>query len=363
MKSLIETILNIISSLFGGRKKTAPPPDLPETVSPTAPSGEATACTLADIEIPPDMPLDNVPVINTTAEVATTVIALAAAPAAQAAEASAQALDVNCTATIKPNLGNVNIRTGPRLEFLPMVQTQGGVTFDVVGAANADADGYRWFALQLSGGNSGWIRGDLITLDEECTKLTFIDESDLTPVIPTPDPVTDRFPLPVNAAISQGYHSGHKGLDMASPTGTELRAVTTGVCIRRIDCTACDESHKPNMYPCPDWMYRSVKWGYGYGNFIVVRHNYNAMPQTLRSKMDGSNLTNGFVYVLYAHMSQVNVSLGDILSGGTLLGLTGNHGCSSGDHLHFEVRIGKDEVVDGRWLSQTAVNPNLMFEM
>ncbi len=79
--------------------------------------------------------------------------------------------------------------------------------------------------------------------------------------------------------------------------------------------------------------------------------------------MDSRNLTDGFVYVLYAHMSQVNVSLGDILNGGTLLGQTGNHGCSSGDHLHFEVRIGKDEVVDGRWLSQTAVNPNLMFEM
>ncbi len=61
-------------------------------------------------------------------------------------------------------------------------------------------------------------------------------------------------------------------------------------------------------------------WGGGYGNYVVIDH--------------GGGLT-----TLYAHMSSVSVSEGQTVSQGTVIGITGNTGASTGPHLHYEVRI------------------------
>ena len=45
----------------------------------------------------------------------------------------------------------------------------------------------------------------------------------------------------------------------------------------------------------------------------------------------------GSLRVRYAHLSLRTVSVNDVLDGGTLIGLTGNSGGSTGPHLHFEV--------------------------
>ena len=65
----------------------------------------------------------------------------------------------------------------------------------------------------------------------------------------------------------------------------------------------------------------------GYGNLVIVSH--------------GDGLTTA-----YAHMSQVIASVGQDVGAGTLLGLEGSTGNSTGPHLHFETRVGG-----------TAVNP------
>ena len=61
-------------------------------------------------------------------------------------------------------------------------------------------------------------------------------------------------------------------------------------------------------------------WGGGYGNYVVIDHG-------------------GGVTTLYAHMSSVSVSEGQMVSQGTVIGITGNTGASTGPHLHYEVRI------------------------
>lgn len=64
----------------------------------------------------------------------------------------------------------------------------------------------------------------------------------------------------------------------------------------------------------------SSGWRTGYGNTVVVSHG------------------EGFT-TLYAHMSDMNVSAGDQVAGGDLIGWVGNTGWSTGSHLHFEVRL------------------------
>lgn len=340
MNNLLQTILELIRRLLGGAgddSDNLPP----KTV-------EATCGLPETIEIEPPVSHADVPLIAASVQAA----------------ASSDDPDVSgCVVTVRPALGTVNLRLGPGLGFEPpAAKTQGGVAFTLTGASESDEDGFRWYSVQ-NGDIQGWIRADLVTLSEACAGFSFISAGEVT-TTPTQPPPGERFPLPTAAGITQGYHSNHRGYDMGSRTGTPLTAPTDGLCIRRLDCTKCTDA-KPNTMPngffqCPD-AWKDPAWGYGYGNFIIMRHDYNRLPDSMRAEMDRRNLTNGFAYILYAHMARIDVNLGGWVSGGTSLGATGNTGCSTGPHLHFEVRIGKDETVDGVWSQQTPVNPKLMF--
>jgi hypothetical protein len=68
-----------------------------------------------------------------------------------------------------------------------------------------------------------------------------------------------------------------------------------------------------------DGMVRFAKYCQGYGNCVIIRHN------------------NGLETV-YAHLSKLLVESGQCISAGTILGLGGNTGRSTGPHLHFEMR-------------------------
>jgi len=45
------------------------------------------------------------------------------------------------------------------------------------------------------------------------------------------------------------------------------------------------------------------------------------------------------LYTLYGHLSSVNVSNGQTVSKGQVIGYSGNTGNSYGAHLHFEVKV------------------------
>ena len=91
-----------------------------------------------------------------------------------------------------------------------------------------------------------------------------------------------------------GKPKKHKGIDFAGKIGTELLAVAPG---------------------------RVVSAGerIGYGTTVEIDHGL------------------GFS-TLYAHLSQITVSRGDWVRPGTVVGLGGSTGRSTGPHLHYEIR-------------------------
>ena len=77
-----------------------------------------------------------------------------------------------------------------------------------------------------------------------------------------------------------------------------------------------------------------------FGNVVILRH---------AGLYQGRDL-----FSLYAHLSEINVEEGMLLSVGEVLGKVGASGAADGSHLHFEVRI--DDNANGRTL-----NPVLWF--
>ncbi len=74
-----------------------------------------------------------------------------------------------------------------------------------------------------------------------------------------------------------------------------------------------------HVYATADGVVESVSSGsYGYGKFIVVDHGFGYKTR-------------------YAHLSSIGVEEGMTVRRGTLIGLSGNSGRSSGPHLHYEV--------------------------
>ena len=91
-----------------------------------------------------------------------------------------------------------------------------------------------------------------------------------------------------------GESKRHKGIDFAGKIGTELFAVAPGRVVSAGDRI-------------------------GYGTTVEIDHGL------------------GFT-TLYAHLSQVMVSRGDWVRPGTVIGLGGSSGRSTGPHLHYEIR-------------------------
>lgn len=109
---------------------------------------------------------------------------------------------------------------------------------------------------------------------------------------------TGSFIWPASGRVTQGYRFYHKAVDIASKGGGAILASDSGI------------------VTVASWLDN-----YGYGNRVVIDHG------------------NGY-QTLYAHLSAVQVKVGQRVNRGDVLGQMGNTGRSTGTHLHFEIRQG-----------------------
>lgn len=131
-----------------------------------------------------------------------------------------------------------------------------------------------------------------------------------------------------------GYQSWHSGTDIGVSIGTQVFSAASGTVIRAVTVTS-DPNGPYTSAGYKDHSYSTAN-GLGYGNYIMVDHGIGS---------DGNRL-----YTLYGHLSSVNVSVGQTVTQGQVIGYSGNTGNSYGAHLHFEVRV-----------NGSAVNPMSYF--
>ncbi len=128
-----------------------------------------------------------------------------------------------------------------------------------------------------------------------------------------PEPLWDAggFGLPLESettspfgafrVLNDGVETRHTGWDQRAPNATPVHAMASG----RVAFAAPLEIR---------------------GDSVVIDHGVG-------------------VYTLYAHLSETNVTQGQAVDAGQIIGLSGNSGRSSGPHLHWEL------IVEGHWLN------------
>lgn len=114
-------------------------------------------------------------------------------------------------------------------------------------------------------------------------------------VKPVSGNITSRY-----GAVESVRNHTHKGLDIAAPAGTTIKTAANGIV-------------------------SFAGWMSGYGNLVIIDHD------------------NG-VQTYYGHCSKVYVSEGQSVIAGDKIAAVGSTGDSTGNHLHFEIRVNGKQI-------------------
>jgi len=166
----------------------------------------------------------------------------------------------------------------------------------------------------------------------------------VTPTVtatPTPTPPPDHYwlrrPLGLDAvdrtaarfypygSRGDGTYFLHHGVDMVNPTGTQVLAAADGTVVVVGDDLNELHGARANFY----------------GNLITIR---------LDREYEGEPL-----FILYGHLSKMDVEIGQKVQAGDVLGEVGMTGVAMGPHLHFEIRVKENLYANTR-------NPELWLE-
>ena len=129
-------------------------------------------------------------------------------------------------------------------------------------------------------------------------------DASLAPTLwPVLGPVTSGFGQREDPVLGTGEGEFHKGVDISAPFGTPIRATADGVVA-------------------------SAGIVNGYGREVVLDHGHD-------------------LKTLYGHMSGFNVIAGQTVFRGQIIGYVGHSGRTTGNHVHYEVKV-----------RDTAVNPH-----
>jgi murein DD-endopeptidase MepM/ murein hydrolase activator NlpD len=154
------------------------------------------------------------------------------------------------------------------------------------------------------------VAGDMIIIPDPDFDVAPTPTKNSDGNIPQPKPTNTKLPSvsgfvqsPVPGGIITQRSHGYKmrGVDIGAHFGTPILSVASGTVIIAIS---------------------NGNWNQGYGNYVVIDHVYNGQHyQTLSG-----------------HMSEVDVTPGQTVTAGQVIGKIGMSGHTTGPHLHIEFR-------------------------
>jgi murein DD-endopeptidase MepM/ murein hydrolase activator NlpD len=117
-------------------------------------------------------------------------------------------------------------------------------------------------------------------------------------------------------ATQNGKREPHHGVEFPNASGTPVIAVADGNVV----------------FAGSDKITLLSPWPNFYGNAVVIEHDYDDVS----------------LFTLYGHLSHIDVSPGQKITVGEKIGEVGATGAAIGSHLHFEVRLGRNDYASTR---------------
>ncbi|PTQ53297.1 MAG: peptidase M23B [Brockia lithotrophica] len=179
----------------------------------------------------------------------------------------------------------LNVRSGPGTGYAILGQLRRGERVEVVHLVRGSP--YNWYRTVY--------RGKVAYIAAEYTR-----PASVWPLPVSYRTITSTWGTRIDPI--DGQEKFHDGIDIAAPSGTPVYAFRAGTVAY-------------------------AGWNGGYGLYVRIDH--------------GDGVTS-----FYGHLSRVDVQVGQRVSLGQTLGLSGNTGRSTGPHLHF-----------GTWVSGRSVDP------
>ncbi len=115
------------------------------------------------------------------------------------------------------------------------------------------------------------------------------------------------YPVPYMGSYelnSREYEGSHLAVDIKIPSGTPIHAIANGKVVKVAQASS------------------------GFGKHIVIKHF------DVPALNENETVT---LYSAYAHLSEIGVTNGQILTRGEIIGKSGNSGISTTPHLHFQI--------------------------
>ena len=138
---------------------------------------------------------------------------------------------------------------------------------------------------------------------------TTFDASLAPSLWPVMGPITSGFGQREDPVLGTGEGEFHKGIDISAPYGTPIRATADGVVV-------------------------AAGMASGYGREVIIDHGHG-------------------LKTLYGHMSGFNVLSGQNVFRGQIIGYVGHSGRTTGNHVHYEVKVHETSVNPHKYLRTT----------
>lgn len=143
--------------------------------------------------------------------------------------------------------------------------------------------------------------------------------------------------LPATITIDRGYPYGsteggrresHHGVEFYNASGTSVLAAADGLVVVAGNDNLTVYGPQAKFY----------------GNLVVLEHRFSGIDQP--------------VFTLYGHLSKIDIQTDQTVRSGDIVGEVGATGSAIGSHLHFEVRLGRNDYDSNRnpvlWLRPLA---------
>jgi murein DD-endopeptidase MepM/ murein hydrolase activator NlpD len=134
-------------------------------------------------------------------------------------------------------------------------------------------------------------------------------DADAPTLWPIMGPITSGFGQREDPVLGNGEGEFHTGVDISAPIGTPIRATADGTV-------------------------RSADMESGYGREVIIDHGHG-------------------IETCYGHMSGFAVVAGQTIIRGQVIGYVGHSGRTTGNHVHYEVRIHNTPVNPHKYLRTT----------